>query len=81
MSEHIEIDWRLLRKKLDEQRRINGMSWRGVARAVDIPASSFTRLKSGKSLSAVAFFRCCYWLDREAIDFARIPTSREWVDA
>jgi hypothetical protein len=81
-KQHITIDWKLLYTRLNEQRALNGMSWRGVARAVDLAASSsFTRLKAGKSLSAEAFARCLYWLDREALDFLKIPASRAWDDA
>lgn len=56
------VDFRALYKALDEKRERRGMSWRQLGLEVDIPSTTFTRLKSGRGVSVHVFVTLLYWL-------------------
>jgi hypothetical protein len=56
------LDVLVLRQVLDEKRRARGVSWRDVARELDISPCVFTRMKSGGAPDAHALGSLLMWL-------------------
>lgn len=57
---HISIP--ALYAALDVHRETQGLSWRDVARITGLSASTFTRLRHGRSLDLDGYVVCCRWL-------------------
>jgi transcriptional regulator with XRE-family HTH domain len=65
---------------LDRQRQAEGLSWRGLGRELEIPASTFTRLSQGAGPDVDAFAVLLHWLGMPVSAFLDPPqgeTSRE----
>src|SRR5215218_8348080 len=65
---------------LDRQRQAEGLSWRGLGRELEIPASTFTRLSQGAGPDVDAFGVLLHWLGMPVSAFLDPPqeeTSRE----
>lgn len=60
VSKH-ELDVDLLMQMLDHEREERGISWREVAREIDVPASTFTRMALDRKPSVDAFLSMCEW--------------------
>ena len=58
----MHIDVAALYAAIDTNRAVQGMSWREVARAVDMSASTFSRIRSGHKPELDGYARCCRWL-------------------
>lgn len=74
---------------LDRQRQAEGLSWRGLGRMLEIPASTFTRLSQGAGPDVDAFAVLLHWLgkpvsvflDPPQEDAVRETEERDTVDA
>lgn len=75
MSGH-RLDVPELHWLLDAQRRQRGLSWRDVADACGISASTLTRLGDGHRPDADGLVSLLVWLDMDT-DVARIVQPRE----
>lgn len=75
MSGH-SLDVPELHQLLDAQRRARGMSWRNVADATGLSASTVTRIGQGHAPDAHGLVSLLVWLDMDT-DICRIVTPRE----
>jgi transcriptional regulator with XRE-family HTH domain len=55
--------------QLDSKRKAEGLSWRGLARILDLTPSTLTRLRAGNRPDADALVTMLVWLD---IDLAYV---------
>jgi hypothetical protein len=63
----MRIDPKLLYITLDHERQARGItSWRALAKELDIPPSTFTRMANGQAPSAHAFATLTQWLGVES---------------
>lgn len=51
-----------LHSRLNERRQMLGMSWRQVAREIDVPPSTFTRLNKGNPPGYKGLIKMMRWL-------------------
>jgi hypothetical protein len=58
---------------LDRQRQDEGLSWRALGRALEIPASTFTRLSQGAGPDVDAFAVMVHWLGMPVAAFLVPP--------
>ncbi|MFD7016078.1 helix-turn-helix domain-containing protein [Streptomyces sp. NPDC059928] len=58
-----QLDVPELRRRLDAARQERGLSWRQLADQLDISASTFSRMASGKCPDADALVTLLVWLD------------------
>ncbi len=75
------IDSIALYDALDDERLARALSWRELARDMDITPSFFTRLKEGRVPDTRNVCRACDWLGAKIDDFRapegeRLPLSR-----
>ena len=69
MSTH-EVDGPTLWEALDAKRRDEGLSWRAVARKLELPNSTFTRIKDpAHGIHADAFVTMLHWLGQCHAEF------------
>ena len=59
-----QLDVAALYRYLNHRRRIEGLSWRGVAAQTGCPPSLFTKLSQGGAPSAHALVTLFMWLGR-----------------
>lgn len=59
-----QLDVAALYRYLDQRRRVQGLSWRGVAAETGCPPSLFTKLSHGGAPSASALVTLLMWLGR-----------------
>jgi len=69
MSEDRVVDVEALYEALDVKRRSEGLSWRDVATAVGVSASTLTRMAQGASPDVEGFGKMVRWLGVSADDF------------
>jgi transcriptional regulator with XRE-family HTH domain len=82
MSEQHVVDVEGLYTALDVKRRAENLSWRDVATAVGVSASTLTRMAQGASPDVEGFGKMVRWLGVSADDFiapvkARQPKKQE----
>lgn len=58
---------------LDRKRQAEGLSWRGLGRALGIPASTFTRLARGRGPDVDGFAVLLHWLGMPVAAFLVPP--------
>ena len=63
------IDWENFYEAIDGIREHEQKSWRDVANWLEMSASTFTRLKQGKSLTAESFFVIADYFNLCVYDF------------
>ncbi len=69
MSEDRVVDVEALYEALDVKRRSEDLSWRDVATAVGVSASTLTRMAQGASPDVEGFGKMVRWLGVSADDF------------
>jgi transcriptional regulator with XRE-family HTH domain len=69
MNEERVVDVEGLHEALDVKRRAEGLSWREVATAVGVSASTLTRMAQGASPDIEGFGKMVRWLGVSADDF------------
>jgi hypothetical protein len=67
------VDIAALYAALDRQRQAEGLSWRGLGRELEIPASTFTRLSQGAGPDVDAFAVMLHWLGMPVAAFLNPP--------
>lgn len=72
MAAHL-LDVEELHRKLDARRTGYGLSWRQLAKTLDLTASTLTRLRAGGRPDADALVTMLTWLD---IDLAYVTKAR-----
>ncbi len=65
------VDVDALHEALDQKRRREGLTWRGVAKTVGTSPSTFTRLAQGHRPDLDTFVTLCSWLGVAAERFTR----------
>lgn len=70
-----EVDVPALYDALDERRRESGLSWRQLARELELSPSTFTRLGNGHRPDVRAFAALTGWLSQPADAFIRRSTA------
>lgn len=65
-----------LYRRLDVRRRERGLTWRDLARLVDVSASTFSRLADGNRPDADALVSLLVWLDLDT-DIAYVIKPKE----
>ncbi|HEY7031756.1 MAG TPA: helix-turn-helix domain-containing protein [Thermomicrobiales bacterium] len=60
---------------LDRKRQAEGLSWRALGRALDVPASTFTRLARGGGPDVDAFAVLLHWLGMPVAAFLVPPPA------
>lgn len=53
----------VLYQYLDEKRKVLNLSWRDLAKKLEISNSTFTRLSQGSKLDIDSFLACLLWLN------------------
>lgn len=74
-----ELDVPALYEALDRQRRGQGLTWRQLARSMDLSPSTFTRMAQGNRPDADAFLTMIEWLGVSVDTFAlgKTPQGRD----
>jgi transcriptional regulator with XRE-family HTH domain len=75
MSERA-VDVEALYEALDVKRRAQSLSWRDVATAIGVSASTLTRMAQGASPDVEGFGKMVQWLGVSADDFIARPRAR-----
>lgn len=65
------VDVEALYAALDQKRREEDLTWRGVAKATGISPSTFTRMAQGRRPDVDTFVTLCSWLSVSAEKFTR----------
>jgi transcriptional regulator with XRE-family HTH domain len=65
------VDVGALYAALDQQRRHEGLTWRGLAKKLGISPSTFTRMAQGRRPDVDTFVTLCSWLAVPAEEFTR----------
>lgn len=65
------VDVEALYAALNQKRRQEGLTWRKLAKAMEISPSTFTRMAQGKRPDVDTFVALCSWLEVPAESFAR----------
>jgi transcriptional regulator with XRE-family HTH domain len=76
MSEDRIVDVEALYGALDVKRRAEGLSWRDVATAIGVSASTLTRMAQGASPDVEGFGKMVRWLGVSADDFIARSKAR-----
>jgi transcriptional regulator with XRE-family HTH domain len=76
MNEDRVVDVEALYEALDVKRRADGLSWRDVASAIGVSASTLTRMAQGASPDVEGFGKMVRWLAVSADDFISRPKGR-----
>jgi transcriptional regulator with XRE-family HTH domain len=76
MAEERVVDVEALYGALDTKRRADGLSWRDVAAAVGVSASTLTRMAQGASPDVEGFGKMVRWLAVSADEFIARPQGR-----
>ena len=76
MSDTRIVDVEALYAALDAKRRADELSWREAAAAIDVSASTLTRMAQGASPDVEGFGKMVRWLGVSADDFIDRPKSR-----
>jgi transcriptional regulator with XRE-family HTH domain len=76
MSEERVVDVEALYAALDAKRRTEEISWRDVASAVGVSASTLTRMAQGASPDVEGFGKMVRWLGTSADEFIARPQTR-----
>lgn len=71
------VDVKALHAALDAARRERGMSWRQLARDIDVSASTISRMANGLRPDVAAFAAMTTWLRMPAEKFYRIEKASE----
>lgn len=66
-----KVDVDALYSALDQKRKLEELSWRGLADVTGSSASTFTRMAQGHRPDAETFLTLCSWLGVPAEQFAR----------
>lgn len=70
------VDVGALYAALDQKRRQEGLTWRKLAKLMEISPSTFTRMAQGRHPDVGTFMALCSWLGIPAESFAR-----GWVES
>lgn len=65
------VDVEALYAALDQKRRQEDLTWRKLAKAMEISPSTFTRMAQGRRPDVDTFVALCSWLGVPAESFAR----------
>jgi transcriptional regulator with XRE-family HTH domain len=76
MNEERVVDVEGLYGALDVKRRADGLSWRDVAAAIGVSASTLTRMAQGASPDVEGFGKMVRWLGVSADEFISRPRGR-----
>jgi transcriptional regulator with XRE-family HTH domain len=76
MNDERVVDVEGLFGALDVKRRAEGLSWRDVATAIGVSASTLTRMAQGASPDVEGFGKMVRWLGVSADDFISRPKGR-----
>ena len=76
MTEERVVDVEALYGLLDAKRRADDLSWREVATAIGVSASTLTRMAQGASPDVEGFGKMVSWLGVSADDFIARRTGR-----
>lgn len=71
------VDVGALYAALDQQRRQQDLTWRKLAKGMEISPSTFTRMAQGRHPDVDTFVALCSWLGIPAESFTRDGSSRE----
>ncbi len=74
------VDVGALYAALDQKRRQEGLTWRGLAKTLGISPSTFTRMAQGKRPDVDTFVTLCSWLGVPAEEFTRDGASPDGDD-
>ena len=65
------VDVETLYAALDQKRKLEGLTWRGLARLTGTSPSTFTRMAQGHRPDVDTFMTLCSWLGVPAEEFKR----------
>jgi transcriptional regulator with XRE-family HTH domain len=78
MSEQIPaVDVKSLHAALDHARQEKGLSWRQLAKELDVSASTISRMANGLRPDVSAFAAMTTWLRMRAEDFYRVASETD----
>lgn len=77
MEESPAVDVKSLHAALDHAREEKGLSWRQLAKELDVSASTLSRMVNGLKPDVSAFAAMTTWLKMPADSFFRVSPSRD----